>query len=700
MRDLFVKIVGNSYLILLLIIGITVSCSKNKERAIDVVKNQEEKQIDSLSDLAWKYVDSDISLFYKYGSKALQASNENNYLFGKCESLQILGAYNYYTGVLDSALIWYQFALDKRREFGDSSLISGTLNNIGLVYEKKGELTQSLEYYIDGEKLIPLKNLAKKARIKDNIGFVYTRLGNYYEALKYNQSAADLFDEVSPKTSAHAKNKLNRANIYELMSNYDLADSLYRDAAKDFLIYGDTIFYGKTLNNLGNVYLKQGKVDEALKFYLEALRIFQELSYLSEKAGIEQNLGLLYQTKGEYEKAKNYFNNSISKWRNLNNSSKLAELLIYVGDLNLLQDKYTLAEKAFLDAQSFSPPTLELRSKLYNGLFLAYTKRQMFDKAIPYQLKYKGLVDSIRLERAKWRNLEAEFTRNENRILLLEKETETNFEKSKNDRMVRNFLIVLVLGIILFGVLLYQNWKGKKNKLLAEKKALEKQQQVERLLKDQELNSIRQLLELQDKERKRIAQDLHDRLGSMLSMVKLHFQKTNKDIEVLQKQNQEEYAKANKLLDEACDEVRKIAHNLVSGVLKNFGLVPAMEELKSTLENTKQFNVELLTHEFKKRLPRNYEIAIYRVIQELVANIIRHANASEISFQLFMKKDRLQIIVEDNGVGFDVKEVESKGIGLKNIKSRLSSLDGTIEVDSHKGRGTSVIIEIPLNIEV
>jgi Signal transduction histidine kinase len=697
LKDLFARIVGSIYLILVLIISIAISCNKHEEEPIDRIQTQEEKQIDSLNNLAWKYVNSDISLFYKYGAEALRASNQNNYLFGKCESLQTLGVYHYYTGVLDSALIWYQLALEKRKELGDSSLISGTLNNIGAVYEKKGELTQSLEYYIAGEEFIPLRNLAKKARINDNIGFVYTRLGNYSEALRYNQSAADLFGKVSPKTNAHVKNQLNKANIYELMSDSDLADSLYHDAAESFLIYGDTIFYGKTINNLGNSYLKQGKIDVALEFYLEALDKFQTSGYLAEMAGTEQNLGLLYQAKGEYGKAKTFFDNSILKWRNLNNSSKLAELLVSIGDLYLLQDDLSKAEKAFLKAESLSPLKLELKSKLYNSLFMTYAKRGMFYKSVPYQVKYKSITDSINLERIKWRNLEADFTRNKNRILLLEEEKNTALERSKKDKILRNFLMSIILFISLLTSLLYLNWNGKRKRIIAEKKAQEKQQEVEHLLKDQELASIRQVLEMQDKERKRIAQDLHDRLGSMLSMVKLHFQNTNKGIEELKKLNQEEYKKANKLLDQACDEVRKIAHNLMSGVLKNFGLIAAIEELKSTLENTGQYKVELLTHQFEERLSVDYESIIYRILQELISNIIRHANATEISFQFLMKKNLLQITVEDNGIGYNVEEVDSKGMGLKSIQSRLVSLNGTIDIDSYKNRGTSVIIEIPLN---
>ena len=233
---------------------------------------------------------------------------------------------------------------------------------------------------------------------------------------------------------------------------------------------------------------------------------------------------------------------------------------------------------------------------------------------------------------------------------------------------------------------------------MLKKKALEKQGVIEKLLKDQELKSIRNILDIQDKERKRIAQDLHDRLGSMLSMVKLHFQKTSINIEKLKLNNQEEYNKANKLLDEACNEVRKIAHNLNSGILKNFGLVASIEELKATLINTGEYEVELVTHQFDERLSFDYEVAIDRIIREIVSNILKHAEATEISFQLLRKKDVLHISVEDNGKGFDPKKISSStGMGLKNIRSRLLPYKGDLTIDSVIGRGTSVFIELPLN---
>ncbi|MEM9547384.1 MAG: ATP-binding protein, partial [Bacteroidota bacterium] len=261
------------------------------------------------------------------------------------------------------------------------------------------------------------------------------------------------------------------------------------------------------------------------------------------------------------------------------------------------------------------------------------------------------------------------------------------------------FAILIGCGLlVLVCYVFYNNRLIRRQQKLAQQENLIKQQEIEKLLKDQELSTIRNILDIQEKERVRIAKDLHDRLGSMLSMVKLHFQNTNQKLDELKSANLDAYNKANSLLDEACGEVRKIAHNLSSGILKNFGLVAAIEELKNSLVNTKQYSVEFVTHRINQRFFPELEVAIYRIIQELISNIIKHAEATEISIQLLNKDSELHLEVSDNGLGFsNSKEDYMKGMGLKNIESRLQTFEGKMRIDARPKHGVSVFITIPLN---
>ena len=276
----------------------------------------------------------------------------------------------------------------------------------------------------------------------------------------------------------------------------------------------------------------------------------------------------------------------------------------------------------------------------------------------------------------------------------------TKYETNKKDQQIllttskltseslqkRIFLvsaISLASLIIIISVLFLQQ------KRLSQKKSLLQQSQIASLLSTQELKSINAMVEGQEDERKRIAEDLHDRVGSILSTVKLYFNSLNTKIDTFQGENNQQFEKANTLLDEAVDEIRRISHNLISSILMKFGLGPALKDLCETVEGAQQIKVDLQMHGIDQRLNNQLEISLYRIIQELISNILKHAKATEITISITHQNGNLNILVEDNGKGFDTSVIPN-GIGLKNIKSRILKLNGQINIDSVTDRGTIV----------
>lgn len=230
---------------------------------------------------------------------------------------------------------------------------------------------------------------------------------------------------------------------------------------------------------------------------------------------------------------------------------------------------------------------------------------------------------------------------------------------------------------------------------LFQRKLIRKQQafrEIELLLQKQETKAAYAVLEAQELERKRIAEDLHDQLGSRLASVKLHFHAFKNGGQG----SSEFFTRGDKLLDEAVEEVREISHNLLSGILSKFGLVAALEDLKETLGSTKQLNFQLQVHYIDQRFDLMIEVGLYRIIQELVSNILKHARATEVILQLTRHDKDILVIIEDNGVGFDQHQPNHSGIGLSNIYSRVEKLRGRISIDSQVDKGTIVTIEIPL----
>ncbi|MDW3191052.1 MAG: sensor histidine kinase [Cytophagales bacterium] len=243
--------------------------------------------------------------------------------------------------------------------------------------------------------------------------------------------------------------------------------------------------------------------------------------------------------------------------------------------------------------------------------------------------------------------------------------------------------ITLILGLII-SALVYRD--SKRKRLLAIQDKNIQSEKVTNLLKEQELIALNSMIEGQEQERKRIAEDLHDRLGSTLSAVKMH-------MEVLS-ENDTRYDKINRIVDKAVNDTREIAHNMLSGVLTNFGLMAALQDLKESLESSNQFKVNLRSIQFDERLDSETEIHIYRIVQELISNTLKHAKATQVDLELKRTTDKgLIITYKDNGKGFD-PETAAEGMGLKNIKNRIGKLEGHSSLTTAPMKGVQMIIEL------
>lgn len=245
-------------------------------------------------------------------------------------------------------------------------------------------------------------------------------------------------------------------------------------------------------------------------------------------------------------------------------------------------------------------------------------------------------------------------------------------------------MLLLTAAIAIF-IYLYQR------KLI--KRKLE-YQKIEDLLRQQELKSAYAMLAGQEKAHKRIAEELHDNLGSILVTL-------NMFADALQKKTDPEAQKqlAKKISEVAAianEATRKISHSLDSGVLKHFGLATAVQELTDAVNDSQ--TVAVSSHiQLTDQLDSEVSLNVYRIIQELINNTLKHAEATKINLDLNQIKDHLSLIFEDNGIGFTKEEIaERKGMGLRNLESRVERMNGQLTIDSKKNKGTSIIIEIPL----
>ena len=203
------------------------------------------------------------------------------------------------------------------------------------------------------------------------------------------------------------------------------------------------------------------------------------------------------------------------------------------------------------------------------------------------------------------------------------------------------------------------------------------------------------MIEGQESERLRIAQDLHDGLGGLLTTVKAHFNAIEREIANIKEMNI--YEKTNQLIDEACVEVRRIAHDMVPYSLKMNGLQGVLADIRQTVLG-KGIHCDVDIHNVKEEvLGEQKVVMIYRIIQEVVNNALKHSGASHMLIQLVGHENGLNVMIEDNGKGFDVNQLlQGKGLGLKSIESRVKYLEGNLNIDSTPNQGTTINIEIPL----
>src|SRR5690606_27261286 len=227
------------------------------------------------------------------------------------------------------------------------------------------------------------------------------------------------------------------------------------------------------------------------------------------------------------------------------------------------------------------------------------------------------------------------------------------------------------------------------------RKEIAEKERLSSLIEAQQHAHMKALMQAQNTERKRMARDLHDGLGSLLSSVRLRFNGLQHEVfeKVPEKANR--YRDSLQLLDEAIDELRQISHNMVPASLSRFGLGPALHTFAAQVKASGELEVDLQILGLEERLPEEMEVHVYRICQELVQNVIKHAQASKLRIQIIRHNDALNISVEDNGKGM-IKDQVTRGFGFSTIQSNVDLFKGSFSIESQPGKGCLVLIDLPV----
>ncbi|MFM9838987.1 MAG: ATP-binding protein [Cyclobacteriaceae bacterium] len=404
--------------------------------------------------------------------------------------------------------------------------------------------------------------------------------------------------------------------------------------------------------------------------------------------------GLYFDRTSQYSLALKSFNKGI-KFPGAEQSPIFLNRLKYAKYKTLSKEKdYESAIKVMEDLLK-APSLLARDLKLYyQDLHNTYAKLGNISKAYYWSKKYIALSDS--LYEAKYQNdiaeMEVKFNNAESqlKITTLHAEKEKAELTSKSNRSLATLLGTIsffLLITVAFGLMHFRD-----SKKLSEQKEINYQQKLKEAEQQQQIQFTKALIQGEEKERKRLAGDLHDGLGGMLARVKINLSK-------LVTHNHEptmtpDLNKVIDQLDNSVNELRRIARNMMPESLVSLGLEAALMDMCISLTSDTT-HVNFQAFDISPSIAKDTQSTIYRIVQELLTNAIRHAKASQIVVQCSQNGSTFFITVEDNGIGFDAKKILLKnGIGLGNVKSRVDYLGGKLDISSTPGDGTTINIEL------
>jgi signal transduction histidine kinase len=621
----------------------------------------------------------------------------------------------------DSAIYWSEkaIALAEKIPFATKWLSNG-YNTLGMAYYYASNYREALQafenYYLVAQKE---KSAEKMGQARNNQGNVWIELGRYdsaiqvyKEALKIRQNAADSF--------GIAMSYNNLGYIYKEVGDYSKAVENMLLARRYFEKLGNKAATGNTILNIGQVYLKKKENNTAIRYFKEAAALFVGIADDRNLAIALHSIGNALSANQQYDSARYYY------------SLAEARYLVQKDDRNLALINADLAEtydreQLWAAAVPFFKKAIALNQAIGNkrslgSIYLAYAANlvaqkqaakaaTMLDSAAQYlrvtnqknnwRDYYKTQADLYKLtgqHNLAVKSLEqyilySDSVLNETNIkAIADMNTKYETEKKEQENKLQKALIskknTTIWAIssastlmLLLGYSYYRRYKLKK----------EKELQAE-IMHHQEI-AARSVLAAEENERRRIAAELHDGVGQLMSAARMNLDALVRELQPIDEVKQAKLDRVLSLVDEGCREVRAVSHSMMPNALLKKGLASALQDFIQKIDQ-QVIKVQLHTEGLQERLAPETESILYRVIQECVNNVIKHSGADMLDIAVMQTDSEIDITIEDNGRGFDVNET-ADGIGLQNIKARIQLLKGSLEIDSAAGRGTFVGIHIP-----
>jgi two-component system, NarL family, sensor kinase len=560
-------------------------------------------------------------------------------------------------------------------------------NLLGASYNIESNFTQALDIYQQAlEIAVKLDDTLRISNLYNNLGIANLKIGNYNEALDFLLKAMHYYDLILDEDSKSSTIN-NIGLLYMDIKNYDKALSYFRQAYNYALKRQDSLSISNSLTNFGVFYSNIGKTDSAFKY--------MDLSIaLNKRIDNQYGLTVVYVAKAnaysslkDYEKARDLFNESLQVAKKLNHSYQIATAYFGIAsaciNLNAFDQSLQYANKAMQVAQEGNHEKIIATN--HNILAEIYEKKGDYQNALQHYREFikleNEMINQNKLHQIY--NLEIDHLNQAKEIQQLEIQRQELIISKKNNVIL---FIIFAFGLIIGGVyLLYMNQNHRRE--ASHQKAITSLTE----------KKSRAAIEAEIQERQRIGQELHDGLGQMLSVARLSISAMQQKAFLTEQRKNELLDTAIESVDKAFYELRDISHNLAPSALSEKGLLGALKDLTDQVNKSNHIKAQFETYGMNGALDSIMENTLYRAVQELLNNAIKHADAKGFFIQLVRSEKEITLMVEDNGKGFSKENTFIlPGGGLNNIRSRVENLDGNIFIDAMENRGTIITIVIPI----
>lgn len=623
-------------------------------RMVDSMPDDSSKVI-VLLNLSFHYIFNDSGKAWDYLVEAEGISSAKQLNYCMAQTLRVKATYYDVTGSLDSGRHYFSRAYEMGEQYGYDDVALKSLNGLGMNAWNTGAYDDALEYFFEvlsKNRTVPPDQQISESIPYNNIGLIYQERGQWDKALEYHYQALEL-RLANPALAVNVPTSYNNIGIcLSHLGRLDDAENEYRKGIRLVREQGNVRQYYDLISNLAVTLTMKGEYDEALALELEILRNESELTLDTKmQLNTHAKVAEIYVQKNQLQKALYHVKQGLAL------VEQKPETEFFSSDVQRVASTvyYMLGDP--VKGREYSGRMLDILQSRFS--------KEAVEKSAALEVKYETAMKENEILRLKAEKEEADL-----KIALAE------IAQHRKDRVL--YAVVGVALLVTVTLIARHRWRQMKWRH-------EEEQKIHNAIFLSEQN-----------ERVRIARDLHDSIGQKLSVQRMILSQLTEDADT---KTAADIRKASVLLDETVREVRTISHNLIPQEL-TLGLVKAITETAERINEAGEVHVEVDCRTevvATQKVSQNHQLSIYRIFQEILNNMLKHADATKIQISISELNNTLELLINDNGKGMTSEHIShSKGIGWKNIIARTRLISGSLRIDSNAHMGTRIKLLVPI----